>query len=400
MLSHRAGVLPVVVLAVAMLAGAARASEFSADLDLKEPSGDTTLKLHVKGRVYRLEGEDKGQRRIVIVDRAADAATIIDPQAKTYEIIKGMKIAWVDPLYQSDVMKANLTKAESGTETLDGRPCQRFTYTNPARKGLSVEVWHATDLDHIVKQVTTHQGRKTELVLRNIKVGPVAVTLVKIPEGLERKKTPEEIEATLPSLSEAADAQAPVGRRLSGGGELRVKVDPNRKVVVTVESRLAGETVATVVACHGGKPRENIGADAWKFTRIGDRRDRTFNSDVKMFGKTFQVDEVRIKVDKGLCQVRVEQSDKNARDLYVFGGKSAWGQGKAQGVTITITGDYQAGPTSTGTLIVNTAAGKQTEEFTLANGKSMTWTYGADQGVNGFTVKVGLGKGGVKVRTQ
>ena len=100
MLSHRAGALLVLVLAVAMLAGAARASEFSADLDLKEPSGDTTLKLHVKGRVYRLEGEDKGQRRIVIVDRAADTATVIDPQAKTYEIIKGFKIAWVDPFYQ------------------------------------------------------------------------------------------------------------------------------------------------------------------------------------------------------------------------------------------------------------------------------------------------------------
>jgi hypothetical protein len=179
-----------------------------------------------------------------------------------------------------------------------------------------------------------------------------------------------------------------------------VKVDPNRKVVVTVESRLKGETVATVVACHGGKPRENIGADAWKFTRIGDRRDRTFNADVKMFGKTFQVDEVRIKVDKGLCQVKVEQLDKSAKDQYLFGGKSIWGQGKEQGVTITITGDYQAGPTSTGTLVVSMAAGKKTEEFTLENGKSKTFAYDADQGVKRFTVKVGLGKGGVKVRTQ
>jgi hypothetical protein len=385
---------------VAMLAGAARASEFSADLDLKEARGDQTLKLHVKGGVYRLEGEEDGQRRIVIIDKAADTATVIDPQVKTYEIIKGSKIAWVDPLYRSGLMKANLTKAESGTETLDGRSCQRFTYTHEAQKGFSVEVWHATDLDHLVKQVMTTQGRKREMVLRNIKVGPVAVALMKIPEGLERKKTPEEIEAALPSLSEAADAQAPVGRRLSGGGELRVKVDPNRKVVVTVESRIAGETVATVVACHGGQPRENIGTTPWKLTRIGDRRDRKFNADVEMFGKTFLVDEVRIKVDKGLCTVKVEQSDKDAKDQYVFGGKSIWGQGKPQGLTITITGDYQAGPTSAGTLVVKTSAGKQTEEFTLENGKSKTWTYGADQGVDSFTIKVGLGKGGVKVRTQ
>jgi len=385
---------------VALLAGAVGAAEFSADLTVKEPSGEFTLKLHVKGGVYRLEGEEDGQRRIVIVDKAADTATVIDPQRKTYEIIKGSKIARVDPFYRSQRMKAHLTKAEGGTETLDGRSCQRFTYTHPAQKGMSVDVWHATDLDHMVKQVVTMKKRKSELVLRNIQVGPVAVALMKVPEGLERKKTPEEIEAALPSLSECVEAQAPVGRRLTGAGELRVKIDPNRKVEVRVENRIKGETVATLVAWHGGKPRQNIGASSWKLTGIGRRENREFNLNVDMFGKTFQVDEVRITVDKGLCLVKVEQSDSDIQDLYVFGGKSAWGRGKPTGLTITITGDCQAGPTSTGTLVVNMTPGKKTEEFTLENGKSKTWTFPADQKVSGFSVRVELGKGGVKVRAQ
>jgi len=396
-MSHRT---VAILLAVAMLAGAAAAADFSADLELKEPSGDMIWKLHVKGRVYRLEAEEDGQRRIVIVDKAADTATVIDPQAKTYEIIKGYEIAWVDPLYKSTLMKASMSKAEGGTEELDGRSCQRFTYTHPAQRGMSVDVWHATDLDHMVKQVMTTPGRRAELILRNIKVGPVAVSLMKIPEGLERKKSPEEIEAALPSLSEVAEAEAPVGRRLSGGGELRVRIAPDRIVEISVESRIPGETVATVVPCNGGQPRENIGTEPWKFARLGDRRNRKFNDNIKMFGKTFEVDEVRIKVDKGLCQVKVEQSDRDRQDLYVFGGGSAWGQGKKTGLTITITGDHQAGPTSTGKLVVDMKPEKKTEEFTLENGQSKTWTFPADQDVKSFSVKVELGKGGVKVRAQ
>ncbi|MHC4974374.1 MAG: hypothetical protein ACYTG3_18795 [Planctomycetota bacterium] len=389
-----------ILLAMAMLAGAASAAEFSADVELKEPSGVVKWKLHVKGRVHRLEGEEKGKRQIVIVDRAADTATVIDPQAKTYEVIKAMKIAWVDPFYRSMVMKGSMTKAEGDAEELDGRSCKRFTYTHPAQKGLSVEVWHATDLDHMVKQVITQGKRKAELILTNIQVGPVAVDLVKVPEGLERKKTPEEIEAALPSLSEAVDAEVPVGRRLSGGGELRVKIDPKRKVEIFVESRTKDETVVALVPCHGGKPRQNIGSDPWTLKYKGDRRRRKFNDNVKMFGDAFQVDEVRIKVSKGLCRARVEQSDESGKDMYVFGGASCGGQAKPTGLTLTVTGDYQAGPTSTGTLILNVKGKRQTEEFTLENGKSKTWTFDADQGVENYGVKILLGKGGVKVRAK
>lgn len=393
-MSHRAGAI---LLAMAMLASAA---EFSADVELKEPRGSMKWKLHVKDGVYRLEGEEKGERRIVIVDRAADSATVIDPKAKTYEVIKGFKIAWVDPFYRSMLMKGNMTKAEGDAEEFAGRSCKRFTYTHPAQKGMSVEVWHATDLDHMVKQVVTMQKREAEMVLSNIEVGPVDAALMKVPDGLEREKTPEEIEAALPSLSEVAEVEAPAGRRLSGGGELRVKIDAERKVEIFAESRTADETVVTVVACHGGKPRQNIGTDPWQLKYKGDRRNRKFNDNFKMFGKSFQVDEVRIKVDKGLCRVRVEQSDKSGKDVYVFGGMSCWGQAKPTGLTLTVTGDDQAGSTSTGTLILNAKGKRTTEEFTVENGKSKTWTFGPDDGVENYSVKVVLGKGGVKVRAR
>lgn len=379
---------------------ATSAAEFSADLELREPSGVVKWRLYVKGGAYRLEGEERGRAQIVIVDRAADSATVIDPQAKTYEIIKATKIAWVDPLYRSTLMKASMTRAEGDPEELDGRTCKRFTYTHPAQRGLCIEVWHATDLDHMVKQVMTQGKRKAELILTNIRVGPVAVALVKIPEGLERKKTPEEIEAALPSISEAVDAEAPVGRRLSGGGELRVKIDAERKVEVFVESRTADETVATVVACRDGKPRQNIGTAAWKLKYKGDRRNRKFNDNFSMHKKTFQVDEVRIKVDRGLCRVRVEQSDRDRRDMYVFGGMSCGGQPKPTGLTLTVTGDYQAGPASTGTLVLRVNGKRQTEEFTVENGKSKTWTFGAEHGVGSYSVRIPLGKGGVKVRAE
>lgn len=389
-----------ILLAMAVLAGAAAAAEFTADVELKEPREVLKWKLYVRGGVYRLEGEEKGRRQIVIVDRAADTATVIDPQAKTYEVIKAFKIAWVDPFYRSKLLHESLTKAEGDAEELDGRTCKRFTYTNPERKGLSVEVWHATDLDHMVKQVITQGKRKAELILSNIQVGPVDVALVKVPEGLERKKTPEEIEAALPSLSEAVDAEAPVGRRLSGGGELRVKVDAERKVEVFVEARTKDETVAAVVACFGGKPRQNIGTAPWKLRYKGDRRNRKFNDNFSMHGKTFQVDEVRIKVSKGLCRVRVEQSDESGRDVYVFGGSYGGGQAKPAGLTLTVTGDHQAGPTSTGTLVLTVKGKRQTEEFTVENGKSKTWTFDAAHGVESYSVKIPLGKGGVRVRAR
>lgn len=391
---HRAATI---LLALAMLASAA---EFTADVELREPREVVKWKLHVKGGVYRLEGEEQGRPQVVIVDRAAETATVIDPQAKTYEVVKAMKIAWVDPFYRSMVIKARMTRAEGDAEELDGRSCKRFTYTNPAQKGLTVEVWHAIDLDHMVKQVITQRERRAELILTNIKVGPVAVDLVKVPEGFERKKTPEEIEAALPSISGAVDAEAPVGRRLSGGGELRVKIDAERKVEVFVESRTAGETVAAVVAYLGGKPRQNIGTAPWKLKYKGDRRNRKFNDNFSMHGKTFQVDEVRIKVDKGLCRVRVEQSDDSGKDMYVFGGMSCGGPAKPAGLTLTVTGDYQAGPTSTGTLVLNVKGKRQTEAFTLENGKSKTWTFDAGHGVESYGVRIPLGQGGVKVRAR
>jgi hypothetical protein len=377
---------------LALLAGAVSAADFSADLDVIEPREKLTVKLHVKGDVYRVEAEAEGKRRIVIVDKTADTATMIDPQAKTYKIIKGHRIAFVCPIYAMEMTKGRLTKAEVGDETVDGRSCKHLKYTHPNMKDYVVDVWHATDLDHFVRV----KSDRLELALRNIKVGPVPVALMKVPLGLEREKTPEEIEAALPSLSGTADAQAPVGRRLSGGGELRVKVDPNRRVMVSVESRTKGETVANVIPCFGGRPRENIGTTAWMLKGIGLRRDRKFNENLKTFAKTFQVDEVRIKVDKGLGRVKVEQSGEDGQDRYLFGGQSTWGT-ESEKLTITITGDFQAGPTSTGTLVVTTKEGNQTEEFTLENGKSKTWTY---EEVKGFSIKVGLGKGGLKVRTQ
>jgi hypothetical protein len=393
---------------------------FTADITEQVFNTDATGTISVGNGQYRMDlhVQDKrgGGNPIIIVDRKAGRTLLLDAKTKTYEEAKNFtfRAYMLDPFQSVETLERTVEKKMAGIETLAGYACDKYEYFDGSAK--LAEVWFSRILQfpvkiHIVSgrgegniNVKTNIG-DTRVELRNIKEGPVDPGLFRIPEGYAQAKPPEapkkKAATSLPSVSGMEKGTSPWGRRISQGGEIRVKVDPERPCKIQV-TNLADQSAYTLVAFRKGAPENEAHPKQYTLDKRGQKREVSLGQ-----GKKTQ--EVSIRVDQGMIYAVVTNEkeefdrDDTVREAYLIEKQGiGYTVDPKKELKISMTGDSQDSAESEVKLIGYRQDYKDKlfeEVVRLGNGKSKSWTFAPEKNIR--TIEVLVDKtGGVKFRME
>ena len=393
---------------------------FTADISEQVFNTDATGKIFVGDEQYRMDlhVEDKrgGGNPIIIVDRKAGRTLLLDAKTKTYEEAKNFtfRAYMLDPFQSVETLERTVEKKTAGAETLAGYACDKYEYFDGSAK--LAEVWFSKDLQFPIKiHIVSGRGEgsinvknnigDTRVELRNIKEGPVDPGLFGIPEGYARAKRPEAPKkkgaASLPSVSGMEKGTSPLGRRITQGGEIRVKVDPERPCKIRM-TNLADQSAYTLTAFKKGAPENAAKPKQYTLDKRGKKREVSL-------GQGKKTREVSIRVDQGLIYAVVMNEKKDfdrddtVREAYLIENQSiGYRVDPKSELKISMTGDSQDSADSEVKLIGYRQQYKDKlfeEVVRLGNGKSKSWTFAPEKNIR--TIEVLVDKtGGVKFRME
>ena len=393
---------------------------FTADISEQVFNTDATGKIFVGDGQYRMDlhVQDKrgGGNPIIIVDRKAGRTLLLDAKTKTYEEAKNFTVqAYIlDPFQSVETLERTVEKKPVGTETLAGYACDKYEYFDGSAK--LAEVWFSGKLQfpvkiHIVSgrdeggiNVKTNIG-DTRVELRNIKEGPVYPGLFRIPEGYAQAKPPEapkkKAATSLPSVSGMEKGTSPWGRRITQGGEIRVKVDPERPCKIRV-TNFADQSAYTLTAFRKDAPENAAQPKQYTLDKRGQKREVSL-------GQGKKTREVSIRVDQGMIYAVVTNEKKDfdrddtVREAYLIEKQGiGYTVDPKKELKISMTGDSQDSAESEVKLIGYRQDYKDKlfeEVVRLGNGKSKSWTFAPEKNIR--TIEVLVDKtGGVKFRME
>ena len=170
-----------------LVAGLARAAEFSATMVTKAGSMEIPGKTYVKGNKVRNEVQAAGLASIHILRPDKNLMWIVMPQQKAYMEMPITPEAQQKMLALTDNQKAAMKKV--GTETVNGYTCDKYE-TTMSHQGKSMKVfsWVATDLGMPIKIVSEDGSFSMEY--KDIKPGQVADSLFEVPQDYQKMKMP------------------------------------------------------------------------------------------------------------------------------------------------------------------------------------------------------------------
>lgn len=388
----------------------AQAAQFTAKTVETKEGKTTTGRLLVKGSRYRLELEQKGEKAVILVDSAKKQVQVLNVAQKAYLEMPNddFRLLSMDPFLAARYITGKYETQSMGTESVDGHVCEKKVSAIQGKPFLTQ--WISKEYAFPLKIVQQMGKQKNVITLTSIKEEPVADAMFEIPRGYAQMEDPvlaaqrkrEEMakkEAALPVLASAGKAKVPCMVKVGADGELRVPLDPGRRANVEVTNADKSEAVVTVLPFRKGKKSENIAVSPWSLDSKGSHRNSTFNDSSI---EEFKIDEVRVKIDKGIVYVAVTQKGKYRSDFYNQGHLQNGGQTQPDAdLEVRITGDNPFGPETKGRFILEPqgggAAQKQKVEFVVGNGKTKTWHYPASQKIKYVTVIIGRGDGRAKI---
>lgn len=396
------------VLGAALFPTPATAAEFTADLNQRLQGTDLAGRIFVKGEKYRVEQQDaEGRRMLIIVDQKADLTIVVDPAEKKYMETPstGMISLMNDPFQSARYLEAKYKKTSLGEEMISGYVCDKFKFESG--KQVLMTAWEAKKLGFFLK-ITIPDKKESFIELKNIKEGPVDEARFHVPAGYAKKEDPgkkrEREEAALAVVTTTVKGEAPWARRIGRGGEIRVKVDPEKSVRFRFVNLIKDESAFTIKAFRNGQPIKMDIKDTYSLKGKGRRQE-------PLLGMQNKAEEIAIRVEKGkiIAHVIVKESSfaKDKTDtFFIMTGLRDSQQGKfldtKRPLRLTITSDSQDGSESKIKVkfYKDNYKDKIDEvEAVLINGQSKTWDYPPEKGIKTFEIAVAKG-GGVKVRIE
>jgi hypothetical protein len=297
--------LVILVLGIALLCGQAFAAEFTADLLITQPNDSITIKLFVRDHLYRVEKLDGDDQFLAIENRSTNLTTAMNPEEKTYRELEGPAGAFANPVKGWEYMTTDTEEKLVGTETVNGFECDHYTYSYPGQAEPMLEAWKSKQLEHFIKYLVHYGGASGDgsMEILNVVEGPLNDALFKVPGDYTRQKTEDEIEMERPAITSQASAEAPVGRRIAPGGELSVKMNPEMTFRVELKNLIRDSSSCQIQIYKNGQKVDfgNISPpkqENFSLSYKGERRE-------SMYGRQYQADEVRIKLEKGRMMVTV-----------------------------------------------------------------------------------------------
>ena len=387
------------------------AAEFTADLTITSPESVIVYDLKVKGNMYRIK-KVKGLVSFPSLPTICNRATRISwgliPQTNQYvEQTDPVKTIMMNPIAGWDFMRRELKATPAGTEAIQGYSCQILEYRRKGNTRVETREWVSYELGFTLKEVIYALNGDATLALKNIKKGFVDPALFKIPPGYTKAETPDKAQkkadGPLPAVTKAVKGEAPWGRRINAGGEIKVKVDPKRPVKIVFFNRNKTASSCTYTTFRQGDAQTPVKTGHISMTRKGQRKEVTIKKNKKS-------EWIFIRVDEGLIYTSiVNEKDPFSFDRYqpqdgyltVKGGVGL-SVSPARKLIITITGDYQDSPNSEIFLICyqQDYTDKVFEKkVRIANGETKTWEFLPDQLIKTCEIKVPK-TGGIKYRVE
>ena len=380
------------------------AADFSANLTIDTPDMNDTMNIYVKGRTYRLE-DSRNDGQIIMI-RKSGVTWALEPGSDQFRELDMAEEALLNPVAAWENLSYEMRGRGGGMDTVGGFECEIFAYNRKGDSAVVFKRWYASELNFIIKQELVEENGTGHMNIQDIVVGDQDDALFDVSTVPSGTVVPE-VDVEPLSISTKVAGTAPVGRRISAGGELRVEVDPTRSTRVKVKNLAEGESTCRILLFRDGEPVKETGVEhvnTYALTYHGERKS-------PLFGLQHHIDEVVVGVDLGDIEVRVEPEpssfdDTRLREFYLPFPGSQFLVDTTRSLEITLTGDSQDDPVSTGKIVVGTGEYVNTiyqfepieeVEFALQNGASQTWSFQADKKIKDVHIKIDDG-GAVKVK--
>jgi outer membrane lipoprotein-sorting protein len=387
------------------------AAEFTADLIVTSPESVIVYDLKVKGNMYRIKkvkGPVSFPSLPVIYNRATGISWGLNPQVNQYvEQTDPVKTMMMNPVAGWEFMRRKLKPTPVGTKSIQGYSCHIFEYRQQGDTRVSNRVWVSYELGFTMKEISYALNGDATLTLKNIKKGPVDPALFKIPSGYTKVKVPakagEKAAGPSQAVTKAVKGEAPWGRRIKAGGEIQVKVDPQRPVKIIFFNRNKTASICAYTTFRQGDAQTPVKTGHISMTRKGQRKEVTIK-------KNSKIEWVFIRVDEGLIYTSiVNEKDPFSFDRYKLQeGYLTVKEGAGLSVKftrkliVTITGDSQDSLNSEISLICyqQQYTDKVFEKkVQIVNKETKIWEFLPDQKIQTCEIKV-LKTGGVKYRVE
>ncbi len=394
-----------------VFAPSAMAASFSADMVITKKGKKETGKFYLSGSCYRMEITEGGKPTVIIVDKGKNIQRKIDVKEKVFYEIAANDINAMtdDPFKASEYMLAEDESRKEGMEKINGMECDKQVALYG--KEIMHASWISGKLNFPIKLVSYDNGKEIYICeLQNIKQGELPKNIFKTPADFEQKEDPvaaqkrkreemKKAEDALPALTKAGKAKAPCYVKIAAGGELHIATDTDRDAVLEVTNKLNGDSEFTLTRYRDGKPSDVYAPKTWKLDRNG-HYNTDFNDESDRRSGDTLVDEVVIKVNKGLVYAYMRQRGEDRKDFYNRGNLQNGAEtDPKRSLTVKITGDNPFGPKTTGKFYLSHESGAKTDvvPFTVENGKTLTWDYPAGKGVKSLDVTIKEGDGRAKI---
>jgi len=188
--------------------------------------------------------------------------------------------------------------------------------------------------------------------------------------------------------------QVPCYVEIAAGGELHVPIDTDRKADLEIRNLANDESVCTVTEYRNGKPRKGFQPETSTLDKQVYHKEWRFNRYFEQTPPSSVVDEVRIRVKKGLISAKLGQTGNNRKDFYNNGYQHGTFVDPKKPLRVCITGDNPLDGKTSGKFWMEYEAGGHSEKitFTVESGKTLTWDYSADQKIKGLDVDISQGQ--------
>ena len=213
-------------------------------------------------------------------------------------------------------------------------------------------------------------------------------------------------EADIHGLTGVGQVHVPCFIKIAPGGELHIQINTNGAAYLEMLNQTNDASEFTLLKYRNGKPNESYDEETAMFEKKDARRMWGFNEKLQQKDPSLLVDEVVIKVNRGLVYACMVQVGADRQDWYNYGGHHADAHHTGTGadpnrpLTVQITGDNPFDDQTKGEFYLGSESEDNSElvPFTVKNGKTLTWDYPADKKVKNVEVRIDAGNGRAKIR--
>jgi hypothetical protein len=250
---------------------------------------------------------------VIIANRKDDSYIGLHPIMKFYMEFSREEMFLFNPIIGWEMITNEYEEEKAGTEVIAGFECEKYIYTRQGVEGV-IEAWYSPELKQRIKVIVPLINSEQSIFeLLDIKVMSQSEEKFQVPEDYEKMVSPEEqIQDETNSKDNSTvtgniiEGEAPIGRILSSGGVMQVRVIPSLEKNLVMENIGNKEASITIIPYRSGEPIDNQITE-----KIVSPKGKTKPS----FSSSLNIEKIEIRLKEGTVRATVLQESHFADDV-------------------------------------------------------------------------------------